>query len=492
MSRSWYSQHLAQSSSPLRTPPPVASTVLPPPPSRPRRSHQLHDPLTPLHRQSRSLEHTLQSLLDAQADGLLAGLRGAPVSPDLAASTTANTSMNASFATAPTSSSSRILSSSRVLPIRQPEERPLSLAQARRSIWDTMRRLSTLKVHEAEVLGHALAEDEDTVARIDGWIAKREGLETEMDGVRADGSGARAEALREEDGALGAEIQAVEVRLAELKSQQRAVRHELQTLENGVQARLSSYRESARMLEREVETFLKSPPTSLPPLAATGDAKGKGRVDTDSYLTLPANRRTLEMARDYVFAERSAAEARLRSVEAEQEALAEGANMWNEVIGEVSAFERTLRQRIRNLGRQEGDAGSHQDRDEVLRKMDETLDSVQTKVAVAETKSWNLLMVAVGAELDALTQGRDMLREALGDERRPASHVGDPETGSTTSQDTATGPQRKMGDGVESPEPEQSSPVIRSAVLDSPETKAAPRPVHLEDEPDPELLISSP
>jgi hypothetical protein len=115
----------------------------------------------------------------------------------------------------------------------------------------------------------------------------------------------------------------------------------------------------------------------------------------------------------------------------------------------------------------------------LLDQMDATITFMDEKLEYASSRSWNLLTCAIGAELEAFQQGRDLLHEALGVKRK--------------GKEKATSSMVELEDFKLLPEEEMTGSAIR--IGRSPPKPAPPKPSLFEtddsnDDPDPELMIS--
>ncbi|KAL9599108.1 MAG: hypothetical protein Q9219_004066 [cf. Caloplaca sp. 3 TL-2023] len=112
-------------------------------------------------------------------------------------------------------------------------------------------------------------------------------------------------------------------------------------------------------------------------------------------------------------------EKRLEGVEREIEALGEGRRVWGEVVRVVEDVETCLEAEMRGLGGQggdgDGDGGGEEggSLDRVLAAMAQARGTVEGKMRVVEENGWKLLVVCVGAELEALREGERVLRGLL-------------------------------------------------------------------------------
>jgi len=385
-------------------PPIVASRVLSPP----RRSvspRPSTDEMGVLRHKEKELQQTLQELLDAQAEGLMAGLGNAP-----ADDVTSNGSLT------PTISSVRSQTHSPA-PIRR---RKLGLRGARRALHRTILECSKLKEQEGRLIQSELDRDKEVLGQLNDWEDRRTGLQKEIARIEQKDVESRKRALQDQSSKLHNEIQELELRLSQMKNRHRQLLHEIATLDNAVQSQLSSYKSSLSLLDTTIKDFLARPPTN------TTITTSQDPADDSTFLALPPKRRTLEMAKDHWAAHTASLAAQQAAAARDRAALDDGALVWRHVVEEVTGFERFLRAETgRAAAAAAASAGSARgkakgERDErpapeaVLRAMDGVITAVEAKMAVAVAKRWRLLEVCVGAELEALRQGRDGFAEAFG------------------------------------------------------------------------------
>jgi hypothetical protein len=128
-------------------------------------------------------------------------------------------------------------------------------------------------------------------------------------------------------------------------------------------------------------------------------------------------------------------EGRMDEASAEGEACMEGAESWKGVVRAVVKVEGALRKEVGRLNgaahdegmRREsmssngsgtparGDVGTAEEGMEgVLRQMTIAMKELDEALQHAEEKGWTLLMCAIGAEVEALREGREMLEKAFG------------------------------------------------------------------------------
>lgn len=113
----------------------------------------------------------------------------------------------------------------------------------------------------------------------------------------------------------------------------------------------------------------------------------------------------------------------------ERAALEEGVEVWKGAVKLVSEFEAGLRREMRGGGDTAGTSngkgkgregepaspspGPEQTMFAQLDKMRAVIAGLQERLNIAEEQGWNLLICAIGAELEAFRQAAGMLREAL-------------------------------------------------------------------------------
>lgn len=382
---------------PTVPPPPVTSNVS----VSTRRLEQrryVPDTLVALERRERYLQDHLQALLDAQAEGLTAGLSGETADNESEGSST------------PTLRSTRDGS---VSPARRPAHtrrgQKMGLRSTRRAIWRTIRELADIKAQEDTFLESSNADDAEVLAQIEGWEKKHEGLTKVIGEIEGGGNSAAVRGLKDEAAHLVVEMDEMESRLAQMKNRYRKLTDEIAELENNVHAKLSSYKESLSLLDEQVQRFLAGPPVRH------GIASAK---DSTSFLSLPASRRTLAMAKEHWQLERAEAERRCAAAEAEREALTEGAVVWRDVVTEVTDFEKLLQEQMQDTApvsqpHSKSSRGGNFDVSHLIEHMDYTIQQIEDKLQLAEAKGWKLLVCCIGAELEAFRQGRDILEATL-------------------------------------------------------------------------------
>lgn len=360
------------------------------------------DALLSLSRQEAHLQNTIQSLLDAQSEGLLAGLGGGTVQDE---------GSSVGSRTPTTGSSTRLQKSRSPVPIRQPAKKKLGLRGARRGISRAISDLAELKGQELRLLEDETFQRKEVVDTIQNFQRKSTGLQERIRDIESEDASRRVEDLTGEATALDTEIHDMETKLYEMKARQRHLLREIDGLNNSVQSKLSSYKSALAIAEKDIKRFLARP--SLEGATVTGTPK-------DGIWALSKERRTLEMARDHYTDEQASLHTHMSAASAEQVALQEGAEVWEEVVQEVNSVEKLLREEMQKMqapDRLLETSGEQRDASPgmkmILKSMQKARARIEEKIDLAETKGWKLLVVCIGAELEAMVEGMSVLEGAL-------------------------------------------------------------------------------
>jgi hypothetical protein len=171
----------------------------------------------------------------------------------------------------------------------------------------------------------------------------------------------------------------------------------------------------------EVRTLMQTPPITPLDVDALGyGVNSQSKEDTDilrgtEFLQLRPERRTMEMARNWWQGEIAALERRKAKISEDRQALTEGSEVWSEVTGLVAQFEAKLRELVK--ASQAGDADEEPQQAAMrnqLSEMDDVVQELQHRLQIAESKHWNLLICAIGAELEAFIEAKALLKETIG------------------------------------------------------------------------------
>lgn len=390
-------------------PPPIVRSIYHTPQSVPVEAKIVDRPLQADDRQI-ELEADLQFLLDAQADGLIRGLGGAG-----AGTRGENVDRSSAGSTTPTMQSFR---STSTRTMRKPSRRQPGLRSARRGIYRSIVALATLKDEELHDIEAVIRGNRKTLEQIETWETKQKRLHEASHGMDENEDMTRIQRLQSEAESVQGEIYKVELQLAEMKTKHHKLIKQAAAIENSVQAKRASYTSSLRMLEDDIQRFLSFKPSG----EETRPASREGKL---SVWQLPPRRRNLEMAKEYWSKQHKLSVSQRKQTQVEKEALVEGASLWEEAVTEITAFEKQLREEMASLAPSLTDSHSAWEESPtttaserlqgLIQQMDQLTTSLQHKLTASHGRNWKLLIVAIGAELDALRRGRDILAGVLGD-----------------------------------------------------------------------------
>ncbi|KAG5747561.1 hypothetical protein H9Q72_000844 [Fusarium xylarioides] len=308
-----------------------------------------------------------------------------------------------------------------VIPVRQPApNKPRGLKSARAGLQRAMAALSDLKAEENSHLNTALEQRKDALAYLDKMSKRRDDIYAELHALEDDEGEPLGQELRElgaEQQALDHDIRVLEEKLIAMRNRRRWVREKIEDVKNRREAGLSGYRAAGRDVDTEVRALIQRPPVTPLDIDSLGaGAKSRSKENTDmlrgtEFLQLRPERRTVEMARTWWQGEIAVLERRKTQISEDRQALIEGSEVWSEVTGLVAQFEARLRELIK--ASQAGDADEEPQQAAIrdqLSQMDTVVEELEKRLQLAESKHWNLLICAIGAELEAFLEGKAILR----------------------------------------------------------------------------------
>lgn len=348
--------------------------------------------LNVLRRKEKALHLTLQELLDEQGEGLLAGLGVKEADGDEGGRST------------PTTTQSLRSNSLSPRPTHRRQRKP-ALGTTRRAIWKAILDCAELKAEEDALVKEELEESRFILEQLEGWDVKRQGLRKTIEEIGGQDSKSKAQSLKEEAGRLHEEILDLKARLAQMKMRHRQILEEVDEMENEGLSKVSSYKASLDMVEKDIAYFLKNPPTNT-------------RKES-TFMALPPKRRTLEMAKEYWETEYTQMERNRKSAKRDRRALEEGAVVWKDVVAEILSFERFLAKEMGCMNqsmleiRSPSPSETRSGPAEILSRMKGTMKFIEDRLRLAEKKKWRLLEACIGAELEAFKQGKDLLEQTF-------------------------------------------------------------------------------
>lgn len=298
-----------------------------------------------------------------------------------------------------------------VVPVRQPATRRLGLRGARRGIARAMSDLASLKVEEGRTLKGEISQRAEVLSTVQRFETKTVGLKEHMDHIESEGTTRQVEDLKGEEKALDHDIRELETRLWEMKSKHRHLLREIERLDNSVQSKLSSYKSALALAEKETTRFLERPPI-----------RGSRTATTTGIWALPAERRTLQMAREQYAEEQDVLKRRFDDVETERGALEDGSWVWSEVIEDVTGVEKLLQKEMQEMQapliQENGSSNAIGGMRKILEHMSKARSRIESKLELSEARDWKLLVCCIGAELEAMIEGQSVLLGALEAARR--------------------------------------------------------------------------
>ena len=343
----------------------------------------------------------MQNLLDAQSEGLSAGI-GSDEVDDI--SSVGSPTPTPSVVT-PTS---RRDSGLKTIPIRQPKTKKVTLRGARKGLGKSMREFADLKRHELRLIEKEIVARDGALKQVSDLGNQRTVLDDKIYKIKHQESSA---GLQSELQKVEQEIRELENTLFELKARHRHLTTRLREEESAKGSKLSSYNESVRLNDTQTRTFLRHPPI----------AQGLRPNFTGGMYALKPERRTLQMAQEQWTSEMEVLDLQKSDVKNEKAALEEGSALWRDVVQRITGFEKELKIQTRDLSQSQlqsysGDPtlakmGLETSMHVILTKLSTLTSELERDLKLAEDRNWNLLICSIGAELAALEQAKDLLIE---------------------------------------------------------------------------------
>lgn len=312
-----------------------------------------------------------------------------------------------------------------IIPVRQPRQKKLGISGARKGITRSLAQLADLKAEEEASLLAALSTRKQALGQLRRLSTRHESITEELKALETDEQEPLAKELEELDGeykGVCSEIRELEERLASLKIRRRHLEGRIDDVKNRREAGLSGYKNALREVENSVKGFLTRPPVKPLDLEALAEnmkeetpPSSPGGVE---FMHLRPERRTTDMARDWWETEVAILEKRKAAVDTERAALEEGGDVWREVVNLVLEFEADLRRQMMTASTADlKGKGTEAESTQILKVQYEKINTVvaalEQRLSIAEGKGWNLLIAAIGAELEAFREAADMSRAML-------------------------------------------------------------------------------
>lgn len=382
-----------------------------------------------IQRRDKQIQKELQRLLDAQAEALDQGDAAAAPSSD------GGDGGSDPYGTPRASSSphrSRSLSSyggspaPAVIPVRQPKPKPMTIRQVRASIARSMAMLSDLKEEEDAYIASAVSSRKIALARANKLSNQHKAIAAELKALES------TDPLRKELDGMNKEFSQICGNIDELEGKLRAMKHRKRVLEARMEevrsereSGLSGYRGALREAERDIGQMMKMPGVKVLSLEDTAEVTEPEGLDSTSkeghleralngheFLRMRPERRTIAMAKEWWEGEIALLDQRKLVVEKERNALSEGAEVWAETMQLILDYERRLRAALSESMHVRPGRGKNLEADlfraqyEDLRR---TSKDLEKNLQFVEEKGYNLLVAAIGAELEAFVEGENIL-----------------------------------------------------------------------------------
>ncbi|KID98327.1 Autophagy-related protein 28, partial [Metarhizium majus ARSEF 297] len=427
------------------------------------------------HRQ-RALETDIQQLLDSQVAGLVSGSQNGDLSSasrdiDVHSDTGSSTPTGTFYSTAtsrsqmprslyipPTSTLEGI-----IIPVRQPaKNRSTGLKSARNGLRRAILSLVELREEEMDKIDTAIEERRNALSQLNTLGTRRLGIQakiTAVDGDKNEPLGRQLRELEAKYNLVNQEIGTLEERLISLRNQRQWLKEKMNDAKGKREAGLSGYRGALKDVNSEL-AFLVRRPSFLPLDPAVFGADG-GALSEDvassgglEFFRLIPERRTPEMAKSWFEAELKILQRRRIQVHQDRQALEKGAGVWDHVVALVVDFESELRRLLKDgisssaQSSAKGKENAVSDGDLIqaqLVSMNTVLVELEEAMRQAETHGWNLLICAIGAELETFKEAQSVLESLL-----PSSNTGEDDTNQsmpTTRRDSHTTDQHGHSQG---------------------------------------------
>lgn len=378
--------------------------------------------------QEKALEREIQVLLDQQAVALVAG---SSIEND-ASSTGSSTPTGTLYSSKNYKSRAalslyippRVTRDGNVVPTRQPaNDQPLGLKSTRENLRKLIASLASLKHDENAYIEDALNKRINALKHMNRFSVKKARLQAEIRSLAENSDEPLARELKVldmEHHVLGEEIQLLEAKLSRMRTRHRLLKERMDDISNKREAGLSGYYGALNELNAEATAFTQHPPIQpLDPdiLRNGGEVEGVLAASGGAeFMQLIPERRTMQLASSWWKAEVEALKRCKERMDENRQALEEGGQVWDKVTQLVSKFESDLRQAMQSgtpspTAKGKEKALSQEDIiSDQLSRMEEVIWELQKYMQQSEQQNWNLLICAIGAELEAFEDGYNALK----------------------------------------------------------------------------------
>ncbi|TGJ84144.1 hypothetical protein E0Z10_g4628 [Xylaria hypoxylon] len=357
-----------------------------------------------IERRERQMQQELQRLLDAQDYALEKHL--ANTTPDDDDSTTQRSGTSVSDAP-----------NGHVIPVRQPKKRHLSKREARLGISRCMGQLSDLKNEEEAYIATALAERKSALSRLRNLSTKRNSIVAEMEATESDHSQpfkTEIGKMEQKHRAACEDILKLEERIRVLTQMKTNLESRIAEAKSSRDSELSGYKGALSECDKRINDMMNYPEVSVL------EVEGLMAQDADlrvlvgqhisgfEFLSLRPERRTLPMAKDWWEGEVQVLELRKTAVDKERGALDEGTQLWQDMLGRLDAHDQHLKLTFDAMAvyssKQRHSSSQFNELGQILKEQyamcKETTHELEELYEYTEAQGWNLLVTALGAEIN--------------------------------------------------------------------------------------------
>lgn len=369
-----------------------------------------------IQRRERQMQKELQRLLDAQGAALERDLDGGDVRTPSPEGSQRAVSLD-SIATTANSK----LSGDSVVPVRQPKRRVMSKRQARIGIARSVTMLADLKNEEDAYIATALAERKAALSKLRNLSSKRKSIVTEMKAFEEDHElpiKTEIAQMEHQYRTVCSNIDEFEEKLRVLKRTKVDLERRLEEARSTRDSSLSGYKGALKQCDQGVSELMKYPGIQVLEVEQLKEQGGEDvaiilakHMSGFQFLSLRPERRTMEMAKDWWEGEVAVLEQRKAVVDKERAALEEGSEVWQQVVVLLADFESRLEVVIKQNDPDSGEPGTVlRDQYKALKK---ALGEMQMLHDYVEAQGWNLLIVAIGAELAHFVGIKEFLADMI-------------------------------------------------------------------------------
>ncbi|KAI0170157.1 hypothetical protein BJ166DRAFT_188663 [Pestalotiopsis sp. NC0098] len=380
-----------------------------------------------IQRREKQIQKELQNLLDAQAAALDQGgaAAGGGVQDGDNMPKGASRSSSSPYRSRSVSSYDGSPAPA-VMPVRQPKLKPLTIRQVRASIARFMAMLSDLKEEEDAYIASAISSRKVALARANKLSNQHKAISADLHALESDDPLRKElDGMNQEYGQVCGDIDEFEGKLRALKHRKRVLEARMEEVRSERESGLSGYRGALREAERDIGQMMKAPSVKVLSLEEDSESTAPGSPDSTSqektleralngheFLRMRPERRTLAMAKEWWDGEIALLARRKLAVDKERDALSQGSEVWADTMQLIVDYERRLAAALSESVQVRPGAGK--DLEEGLFRgqyedLRQTTKELEKNLELVEQKGYNLLVAAIGAELEGFIESENIL-----------------------------------------------------------------------------------